>query len=96
MDRQNDAASLERLYTDNPTQYRRKVAGLVALGYGYLGLLIAVALGVTIGGVVLFASGTISVLYLDNFIKGAIPSSSSSACCCGLYSSGCPRHAALR
>ena len=33
-----DYASLEKLYQSNPEAYRRRVAGFIALGYGYVAL----------------------------------------------------------
>jgi Zn-dependent protease with chaperone function len=68
-----DFRELERLYAENPTKYRRKVARWIALGYGSILLILALIVAFVGTGVLMFFTGTIPVMLADNFIKAGIP-----------------------
>src|SRR5262245_63066716 len=68
-----DFSELEHLYQERPAAYRRRVLGLVCLGYGYIALCVLVILGFVGGGAALFASGVARLSLLDNYLRVAVP-----------------------
>lgn len=65
--------TLERLYEENPSAYRRRVRGLIWLGYGYIAACLLVIVGFVVGGGLLFASGHMPFGLVDNFLQIGIP-----------------------
>lgn len=68
-----DFQHYEALYRNEPRAYRRKVVSYIALGYGYVVLSVLIIAAFVVGSVLLFATGTLSLLWADNFLKAGIP-----------------------
>jgi len=71
--RVEDFTVLERMYAERPAAYRRRVFGLVCLGYAYIGFCLLVIAGFVAGGAAAFATGKVRVIFLDDFLKIAVP-----------------------
>lgn len=65
----NPLAHYEQMYAEQPERYRRKVRRWMWLGYGYVLGIIALIVALVVGGGLLFWSGVLPILLLDNYIK---------------------------
>ena len=61
--------ALEHLYQHNPSAYRRRVFGMISLGYGYVLLVIVASLAIIVGGATLFLTGTARLTLIDEFFS---------------------------
>jgi Zn-dependent protease with chaperone function len=64
---------LDALYAEQPAAYKRKVVGLISLGYLYIFFAISLMAGFVIGGSLLFAAGMLPYLLLIKFIQFGLP-----------------------
>ncbi len=68
-----DFVQYEALYAEQPKAYKRKVLGFIFLGYVYIALTILLIAGFTIGGILLFATGTLKLMFVDEFLQVGVP-----------------------